>query len=119
VTALLVTRHDQDWMGFAIVMGLFALSLAAWAHYFYVEGGQTRLTLDRVIRGLAQRRPEPDHTVCSNIDCGAEICCCHGPGECTGCDTLGCPHGEGLCWTCRLGCRECMAEQDFEWAARR
>lgn len=119
MTAALVVRTDQDWLGFAIVLGILLFSLAAWLHYRRVDqGGNELLAWHRSLRP----DPEDDHVECSNPECSQVICRCRKPAECVGTTTLGCEH-EGLCWDCRLGCRECLAEeraeQDAAWRAGR
>lgn len=120
-----VVRHDLDWSGFAVVMGMLALMLLAlvpgarelfrrnddWLKDFAQEG------LDIYADVVAV--PEVDHVDCANADCDQTICACRKPAECPGCTTLGCSHGVGLCWDCRLGCTECAAEHraliDLDW----
>lgn len=106
-----MTAHGvQGWLGFVIVLGILVISLVVWLHYRRVEIGGDAL-LDW-IRSLGPDT-DLDHVECANPDCDQTICGCRQPSECTGCTTLGCEH-EGLCWDCRLGCRECLAEERAE-----
>lgn len=103
MTALVALRHDQDWQGLVIVLGILALCVVI-AKYEVRD-------LDLRLDDLLASDPEiaPDHIACTNPDCGQTICHCSKPAECTGCTTLGCPD-EGFCWDCRLGCSDCAAE---------
>jgi hypothetical protein len=119
VIAALVVRQDQNWLGFAIVMGILLFSLGAWLRYLKVEEGGREL-----LEWLRSLGPdiESDHVECASDECDQVICRCRKPAECVGTTTLGCVH-EGLCWDCRLGCRECLAEaraeQDLAWEGGR
>lgn len=102
MTTALVVRQDPDWVGFVVVMGILALSLLFAFGTRRLFGGEFRIDLDQL--------HDHDHVDCSNPDCDHTICRCSKPAECVGTTTLGCPHGEGLCWDCRLACWQCSAE---------
>jgi hypothetical protein len=119
MSALVAVRNDQNWLGFAIVTGILVFSLAAWLRYLRVEeGGEELLTW---LRSLGPDL-DADHVECADPDCDLVICRCRKPAECIGTTTLGCDH-EGLCWGCRLGCRECAADeavaQELAWGRGR
>lgn len=123
MTALLVVRQDLDWNGFVVVMTILALVVIAFApitrDWFHRGDDQLQDLIDQAL-DLAN---EVDHAPCSNSECAETICACRTAAECTGCTTLGCCHGEGLCWDCRLGCRQCAADErvlrDLDWAVGR
>lgn len=127
MTALLAVREDLDWVGLVIVLGIgvLVIGFAIWEDATYRPRIQDLIdeALDPVTGPQIFTAPDLDHVACANPDCGQTICGCRKPAECTGCTTLGCSHGEGLCWDCRSGCRECAAEEradrDFDWAAGR
>lgn len=123
MTALLVVRQGLDWTGLVVVLGMLAVVLAvarleARDAYRRAQArcqGLIDTALDTAVdTGLDVA--EPDHVDCSNPDCDQVICACRKPAECTGCTTLGCTHGEGLCWDCRRDCRECAFEDDTQQA---
>jgi hypothetical protein len=125
MTGLLVVRHDQNWVGFVIVFGvLIVLAALAYLDAWHADRRSHIFdpVLDAAIDQAVDLGNDVDHVDCSNPDCDETICHCRKPSECTGTTTLGCEH-EGLCWDCRLGCRECRrdlaAEQDADWAAGR
>lgn len=127
ITAAMAVREDLDWVGLAVVLGIGALCIgfAIWEDDTYRPRLQDLVdeALDPVTGPRIYTAPEPDHVECANPDCDQTICACRKPSECTGCITLGCSHGEGLCWDCRPACRECAsearAEADNRWMAGR
>lgn len=109
-------------MSFVIVIGILLISLHVGLRYRRVTTeARQRLAVARLIAAVPV---QPDHMDCANHDCEQIICCCRKPAECPGTTTLGCDHGEDLCWDCRrLGCRACAreayTEQARAWAAGR
>lgn len=111
-----------------IVTGLLLVLIAAWwwleqhVSLWREERRLARLAGAAYAVGAHVDVIDTDHDTCTNPDCGATICRCRRPVECAGATTLGCGH-EGLCWGCRLGCRECAfeahTEQALAWAAGR
>lgn len=115
MTPLVAVRTDQEWLGFVIVLGIFALCLlVGWGEgrdWFRAQDANLQRLVDDALA-----RVEPDHVDCANPVCDQTVCRCRKPAECTGTTTLGCEH-EGLCWDCRLGCIDCAAELEVERAA--
>lgn len=111
----------QDWQGFLVVMGILGICLI-WAR-LEIHNVDFDDVARLVEEALGPDVEQTDHVDCANPDCDQVICQCRKPAECTGCTTLGCDHGHGLCWDCRLRCRECarerQAEQAMDWAVGR
>lgn len=106
----------QNWVALVVTFGVLLLGLRAWLRYLHVEeGGEELLTW---LRSLGPE-VEVDHEQCSHPECDQVICACRKPAECVGTTTLGCPHGDWLCWDCRLGCSACFIDevraQDVAW----
>lgn len=126
MTAGIAPHGGQDWLGLVIVLGLLAIILIyAWGeerHWSSQQDAEMQRLIDEAL-DRADDGPLVDHVACANPDCDETICACHKPSECTGTKTLGCPHGEGLCWDCRLQCTDCAVElhtqQAIDWAAGR
>lgn len=118
MTALAVVRHDLDWSGFAIVMGMLALMLLA-----LLPGGRELFRRnDDWLKNFAQQGLDTyahipaadvvvvDHKTCVHDDCDQILCYCRTATRCLGAVEPGCGHsGAFVCDDHRLdecgGCR--------------
>lgn len=108
--AATLVREDLNWPGLLVLVALAVVIFG----YGCRRG-------DRTVTSMIAEAFEPgviDHADCAADDCDQVICHCNysraQAHECAGTTTLGCDHGEGLCWDCRGKCSECLAETRAE-----
>lgn len=115
-------RADQDWAGFAVVMGILALTLLALIPISreWFDGNTDYL------KRLANAAVEVDHETCVHDGCDMVLCYCRiTAGPCAGTVDPGCQHpGEFVCSAHRLvECRGCRIDarddaRDDAWTWR-